>query len=75
MNFVGSDKPATSILIAAVGGMMCLLFLVSVMAILTYNVFTSSSQNCHDDDDGIICDYDNNNKAEHLVKESLESSC
>lgn len=74
----GFAGTAASILVASVGGLVCLLFLVSAIAVVSYRVYKSRNTMgggaSGNNTDGVSCDYndDNNNKAEHLVKASLE---
>lgn len=74
LDFIGGDSPATSILVTVIGGMMCLLFLFSIMTILSYQAYTASyrnNNNGNDDDERSIIPNENN-KAEQLMQASLD---
>ena len=62
----GRDRNAASVVVASVGGLLCLLLLLSMVAIGLYKVFYKAEK----EGDGILSD--DNNKAEHLVTASLD---
>lgn len=69
MQVVGSDRASASVVIATVGGLVCLLLLVSIMAITGYKIVFSKTRGYGIDEDD---EDDDNNKAEHLVSASLD---
>ena len=69
LQFERTDRLSPSALVASVAGFMCLLLLLSMTAIFSYKIVTKKSKS-QDGSGGILCN--DNNKAEHLVSESLD---
>ena len=74
LKFGGTDRTAASVIVAAIGGLMCLSLLLFMLVIASHKILTGKPWNRNggggSGGDGILGD--GNNKAEHLVSASLD---